>query len=153
MAQTFRQGFSAAFYVSRATYWGETFFLREVIVSMNFFWLWAKYLRPFVKKVSEVLSKKNYVSRRTIWFGYFFRCIICSYLYSEFEQKVFDFPRKVFVTVVATAVDASRRTFEEKFGFWQFMCLPSFLWTLSQMNTKLCQKFSGKDCVNCFLNV
>ena len=66
-----------------------------------------------------------------------FRSIIWLYLYSDFEQKVFDFPRKVFVRIVATAVDASRGTFG---GIVWFLKIRVFF--------KHFMNFEPKDCGN-----
>ena len=76
-----------------------------------------------------------------------FRSIIWLYLYSDFEQKVFDFPRKIFVRVVATAVEAARGTFGEKDWFLKIRVFfkhflsfePKDCWILSQIfNGRLC---------------
>ena len=66
-----------------------------------------------------------------------FRSILWLYLYSDFEQKVFDFPRKVFVRVFATAVDASRGAFV---GIVWFLKIRVFF--------KRFMNFDPKDCGN-----
>ena len=66
-----------------------------------------------------------------------FRSIIWLDLYSDFEQKVFDFPRRGFVRVVATAVDASRGTFG---GIVWFLKIRVFF--------KRFMNFEPKDCGN-----
>ena len=90
----------------------------------------SKKCRKFCRKCFRCMDNNN-DSRIN------FRSIIWLYLYSDFEQKVFDFPRKVFVRVVATAVDASRGMFGR------------IVWFLKiRVFYKRFMKFEPKDCGN-----
>ena len=64
----------------------------------------SKKCRKFCQKCLRCTHKNNESRIK-------FRSIIWLYLYSDFEQKSIDFPRRVFVRFVATAVDAARGTF------------------------------------------
>ena len=90
----------------------------------------SKKCRTFCHKCLRCLANNN-DSRIN------FRSIIWLYLYSDFEQKVFDFPRKVFVRIVTTAVDASRGTFG---GIVWFLKIRVFF--------KRFMNFEPKDCGN-----
>ena len=90
----------------------------------------SKKCRKFCQKCLRCMDNNN-VSRIN------FRSVIWLYLYSDFEQNVFDFPRKVFVRVVATAVDASRETFG---GIVWFLKIRVFF--------KRFMNFEPKDCGN-----
>ena len=96
--------------------------------------------RKFCQKCLRCMDNNN--DSRII-----FRSIIWLYLYSDFERKVFDFPRKIFVRVVATAVEAARGTFGEKVWFLKIRVFfkhflnfePKDCWILSQIfNGRLC---------------
>ena len=90
----------------------------------------SKKCRKFCRKCPRCMDN-NKDSRKN------FRSIIWLYFYSDFEQKVFDFPQKDFVRVVATAVDASRGTFGGKVWFLKI-----------RVFSKRFMNFEPKDCGN-----
>ena len=92
----------------------------------------SKKCRKFCQKCLRCMDKNN-DSRIN------FRSMIWLYFYSDFLQKVFDFPRKVFVRVVATAADASRGTFG---GIVWFLNIRVFFKRFMNFETKDCGKLS-----------
>ena len=94
--------------------------------------LLSKKCRKFCQKCLRCMDNNN-DSRIN------FRSIIWLDLYSDFEQKVFDFPRKDFVRVVATAVDSSSGKFG---GINWFLKIRVFFKSFMKFEPKACGNLS-----------
>ena len=92
----------------------------------------SKKCRKFCQKCFRCMDNNN-DSRINFW------SIILLYLYWDFEQKVFDFPWKDFVRVVATAVDSSSGKFG---GINWFLKIRVFFKSFMKFEPKACGNLS-----------
>ena len=132
--------------------------LRQNLIPERFLFRWtfldseSKIYGFSSKKSWKFCQKWLYVSRRTMFVAGSFRKISCAYLYSDFAKKNLTSPEEFLGRLLPQNLAIPGKRLRQNYIFWKFMYFSSIFPTLSQNITELCQKFSWKHWLNCFLS-